>query len=481
MRVVRVSLGVLLTSVGLLLAFLAPPAAAQISPGSVVVLRLEGVVDDINADYISREVARASDANAAAVVIGIDTPGGLSSSMNQITEALLAATVPTVTYVAPQGARAASAGAFVLLAGSIAAMAPGTNTGASTPVGLDGGDLSTKISEDAAASIRSLAQTYGRNPELAASFVLEGRSVSAEEALEGDVIELIAPTRDALLREIDGRTVDLASGERVTLSTAGATVEERELGGFLGFLHGLFDPTLAFLFFWLGLALIVLELLIPGHVFSGTVGTVLLLISLFSFGVLPVRWFGVLLLIAAVVFFVIELNAPGLGLFGAAATVCTLLGGWFLYDRSGGAAVSPLVLIPTAALMAGFFGFVVTKVMRMRNLPPVQGPEAIVGKDGVVVGLGVDPRGGVVRVSAEEWKAVAPAGPLSPGARIRVTALDGLVLTVEPLEAGAPSPPTAPDEQTPADLSVAGDATATSKSTAKRTARRTAKRTGGTT
>jgi membrane-bound serine protease (ClpP class) len=194
----------------------------------------------------------------------------------------------------------------------------------------------------------------------------------------------------------------------------------------------LFNPTLAFLFFWLGLALIVLELLIPGHVFSGTVGTILLLISLFSFGVLPVRWVGVLLLIAAVVFFVLELNAPGLGIFGAAATICVLLGGWFLYDRAGGAEVSPLVLIPTALLMAGFFGFVVTKVMRMRDLPPVQGPEAIIGKDGVVVGLGVDPRGGVVRVAAEEWKAVAPAGPLSPGARIRVTALDGLVLTVEP-------------------------------------------------
>jgi len=149
--------------------------------------------------------------------------------------------------------------------------------------------------------------------------------------------------------------------------------------------------------------------------------------------VLPVRWIGILLLIAAAVLFVIELSAPGLGIFGAAATICLLLGGWFLYDRSAGVEVSPLVLVPTAVLMAGFFGFVVTKVMRMQDLPPVQGPEAIIGLDGVVVGTGVDPRGGVVRVAAEEWKAVAPAGPLSPGARIRVTALDGLVLTVEPL------------------------------------------------
>jgi membrane-bound serine protease (ClpP class) len=444
MRVVRVSLGVLLTSLGLI-ASLAPGAAAQTTEaGPIVVLRLDGVVDDINADYISREVARASDANAAAVLIEIDTPGGLSSSMNQITESLLGATVPTVTYVAPQGARAASAGAFILLSGSVAAMAPGTNTGASTPVGLDGGDLSTKIAEDAAASIRSLAETYGRDPELAASFVLEGRSVSAEEALEGDVIDLIATSRDALLREIDGRTVELASGATVTLATAGAAIEERPLGGFLGFLHGLFNPTLAFLFFWLGLALIVLELLIPGHVFSGTIGTIMLLIALFSFGVLPVRWIGIVLLIAAAVLFVIELSAPGLGIFGGAATVCLLLGGWFLYDRSAGVEVSPLVLVPTAALMAGFFGFVVAKVMRMRDLPPVQGPEAVVGRDGVVIGTGVDHRGGVVRVAAEEWKAVAPGGPISPGARVRVSALDGLVLTVEPLPAAAGSAVEAP-------------------------------------
>jgi len=429
MRVVRVTLGVLLLALGL-----APHAFAQTSgEGTIVVLRLDGPVDDINADYVSREVAGAVDGGAAAVLLEIDTPGGLGSSMNQITQTLLGSTVPTITYVTPQGSRAASAGAFILLSGSVAAMAPGTNTGASTPVGLDGGDLSTKIAEDAAASIRSIAETYDRDPDLAASFVLEGRSVSAEEALEGDVIDLVATSRDALLREIDGRTLELASGETVTLATAGASIDERPIGGFWGFIHGLLDPTLAFLFFWLGLALIVLELLIPGHVFSGTVGTIMLLLALFSFGVLPVRWIGILLLVAAAVLFVVELSAPGLGIFGAAATICLLLGGWFLYDRSAGVEVSPLVLVPTAVLMAGFFGFVVTKVMRMQDLPPVQGPDAIIGRDGVVVGTGVDPRGGVVRVAAEEWKAVAPAGPLSPGARIRVTALDGLVLTVEPL------------------------------------------------
>jgi len=443
MRVVRMALGALLVVLGV-----SSAAAQPADGGSVVVLRLDGVVDPLVADYVANGVQRAASDGAHAVLLEIDTPGGLSSSTREITDALLNARIPVITYVAPQGARPATAGAFVLLAAPVAAMAPGTNVGASTPVGLDGGDLSRKVEQDAAASIRSLAETYGRNAEIASEFVTDGRSISAQEALEGGVIDLVSQTRERLLQDLDGTTVTLGNGETVTLVTASATIEDRSMGGFMGFLHALLDPSLAFLFFWLGLALIVLELLIPGHVFSGTIGTILLLIALFSFGTLPVRWIGIGLLVAAAILFVIELSAPGLGVFGIAGTVALVLGGWFLYDRSGGVEVSPLVLVPTAALMAGFFGFVVAKVMRMRDQPPVQGPEAIVGRDGVVVGVGVDPRDGVVRVAAEEWKAVAPTGPLPPGTPIRVTALDGLVLTVEPLR---------PEHATAVDATVAGE------------------------
>ena len=408
----------------------AAAAAQAAAPPGVLALRLEGVVDGFVADYLSEGVADAEAEGRPAVLVEIDTPGGLGSAMDQITTTFLNATVPVICYVAPSGARAASAGAFILLSCPVAAMAPGTNVGVSTPIGLDGGDLSEKIRNDAAAKARSIAQRYGRDADTAATFVTQAASLSANEALDAGVIDLIANSREELLAALDGMTVMLGTGEDATLALGGP-VEERGIGGFVGFLHGLFDPSLAFLFFWLGLILLVLELIVPGHIFSGTVGAILLAISLWSFGVLPVRWVGLALLIASVVAFVIELKAPGLGVWGAVGTACLLLGGWFLYDRTGGVTVSPWVLLLTAALVATFFGFVVAKAMSLRRFPPAEGPQAIVGKDGLALASGVDARGGLVRVAAEEWRAISASGLIPAGARVRVTKLDGLVLTVE--------------------------------------------------
>ena len=200
----------------------------------------------------------------------------------------------------------------------------------------------------------------------------------------------------------------------------------------VGFLHDLFDPNLAFIFFWLGLALLVLELIVPGHVFSGTVGTIFLLIAIASFGFLPVRLIGIALLVASVVFFVVELKVPGLGIWSLAGIASLILGGLVLFDPAGGVRVSPFAIVPVAGFMALFFGFVVSKALAMRHLPAAQGPEAIVGREGVVLAGGLDPEG-VVRVAAEEWKATSPTGAIPEGARIRVVRLDGLVLTVEPV------------------------------------------------
>ncbi len=408
-------------------------AGAQDTTAPTVRLELNGTVDPLVADYLEGSIARAQEEGAGAVLIVIDTPGGLDSSMRQITESILNAQVPVITYVGPAGARAASAGAFILLSAPVAAMAPGTNVGAATPVGLSGGDLSDKIANDAAEYMRSIAQAYDRNADVAASFVTDAQSITAEDALAQDVIDLIAGTEEELLAAVDGSTVTLGTGATATIESSGAVVDE-PMGAFVGFLHGLFDPNIAFLFFWLGLALIVLELLVPGHIFSGTIGTILLIIALLSFGLLPVRWIGIALLVFAVVAFVIELNAPGLGIWGIAATIALVLGGWFLYDRSSGVAVSPWLLAGVAVVMALFFGVVVAKVLRMRDLPPVQGLGAIVGHDGLVIGSGVDERGGMVRVNAEEWGAVAPGGLIPGGREIRVTGLDGLVLTVEPVD-----------------------------------------------
>jgi membrane-bound serine protease (ClpP class) len=421
------------TAVGaaLVMLSLVSGARAQSAEGPVVRLSLEGVVDPFVADYLTREIRGARDATA--ILLVIDTPGGLDSSMREIIKAIKGSTVPVICYVGPQGARAASAGAFILLACHVAAMAPATNVGASTPVGLGGVTLAKKIEEDAAATIRGLAEDRGRNADLAETFVTESRSITAQEALDGNVIDLIAPTQRALLEQVDGTDLRLADETAVTLRTTGSSIEDRPMTPGVGFLHALFDPNLAFIFFWLGLALIVLELIVPGHVFSGTVGTILLLLSIVSFGLLPVRLVGIAFLVASIVFFVIELKVPGLGIWSIAGIVSLVLGGLFLFDPSGGVRVSPFAIVPVAAFMALFFGFVVAKALAMRHLPPAQGPGAVVGREGVVLGNGLDPDG-VVRVAAEEWRAMSAVGSIAPGTKIHVTKLDGLVLTVEPLE-----------------------------------------------
>jgi membrane-bound serine protease (ClpP class) len=407
-------------------------AGAQQAAPSVTAVRIDGVVDPFVADLVERTVQGAAQRGATAVLVEIDTPGGLDSSMREITQAILGADVPVVCWVGPPGARAASAGAFVLTSCPLAAMAPGTNVGAATPVGLSGAALSSKVENDAAAYIRTLAERNGRDADLAESFVREAASITAEAAADRGFVDVLAPSRAELLAAIDGMQVRVGTGDIVVVRTAGAVLDERELGSFVGFLHGLVDPNLAFILFWLGLVLVVIELLVPGHIFSGTVGTAMLIVSIVSFGLLPVRLLGVILLLASVVFFLLELKVPGLGVWSVLGLVALALGGWFLFDRAGGAGVSLATIVPIAIVVAGFFGFVVTKIIGMRALPPAQGPETILGREGVVLGAELGPEG-VVRVAAEEWKAVSRGGPIPGGTRIRVTAIDGLVLTVEPI------------------------------------------------
>jgi membrane-bound serine protease (ClpP class) len=421
--------GVAVAAIAAMAIGLGGQAHAQTGSPVIVTVALDGVVDPIMADHIRATIDRAAGDGAEAVLLTIDTPGGLGSSMDEIDEAILNSTVPVIGYVSPSGARAASAGAFILLSCPVAAMAPGTNVGASTPIGLSGGDLAHKVTNDAAAKIRGIAQTYGRNEDVAETFVTQAASITAEEALDENVIDLIATNTDDLLQQLDGETVKLGTGSTVTLQTAGATLEDAPLGGFLGFLHTLIDPNIAFIFFWLGLGLVILELIVPGHIFSGTIGTLMLIVAFVSFGVLPVRIIGIALLVLSVIAFVVELKVPGFGIWGSIAIVSLLLGGWFLYDRSGGAQVSPGVLIAVAAGAGLFFGLVVTKALAIRHQPPVQ-LRPIVGATGVALSP-ISASSGLVRVASEEWRAVAPGGPIDDGAPIHVTAIDGLVLTVE--------------------------------------------------
>jgi membrane-bound serine protease (ClpP class) len=441
-RIARVARLVLATA--FLVTGLAGLARAQPADDAPVVvhLSLDGVVDPFTADYVEGAIARAADDGAAAVLLTIDTPGGLGSSMRQIVQAILNAEVPVICYVSPAGARAASAGAFILLACPVAAMAPGTNVGAATPVGVSGAVLTAKVTEDAVASIRAIAEERGRNADLAESFVRDATSVSADTALEEDVIDLISPSVQDLLTRVDGTTVEVGGGRTVTLDTAGAEIVDRDMSPGAAFLHALFDPTLAFIFFWVGLLLVIFEVIVPHLGVAGILGGSMLVVSFASFGMLPVRLIGILLLIGSVVAFVLELKAPGVGVAAAIGAALLIAGGLFLYDGSvPDVHVTPWALVAMAALVTVFFTITVRAAMRLRHQPPVTGGiERLLGAAGTVVGEGLDPEG-VVRVAAEEWRAVGAGGARLPaGVRVRVMAIDGLQLTVEPVGDDETSP-----------------------------------------
>ncbi len=412
---------------------------------TVRVLRLTGVVDPFMAAYLERGIASSRRDGDAAVLLTIDTRGGLDSSMRRIVRAILASRVPVLCYTAPSGAQAASAGTFIMLACPVNAMAPATTIGAAHPAGVSGAIEQAKVTNDAAAFIRSLAERSGRNQDWAEQAVRSSVSISAEQAVERHVVDLVATSAGGLLDLVDGRTV-VAGDERVTLRTAGARLEPQTPGLGAALLHGLVDPNLAFVFFYLGLVLIVVEILHPGISVPAVVGTLLLVTSIVSFGLLPVQLGGLILLLASAVFFLAELKHPGLLLPTMGGVVCLVLGGLLLFDPSvPGARVSRWLLVLLPAALVAFFLVVVQAVLRSRRLPPATGVEHLVGEQGVALGA-LQPRG-EVRVDAERWSAESAGTPIAAGTPVRVLGRTGLRLVVEP----ASHPLTAePDAAAPA-------------------------------
>ncbi len=428
----------------LTVAALAPFAAAAPAHGAsgspvVVTMRLSGVVDPFEAGYIKSGIAAAQDEDAAAVLLTIDTPGGLDSSMRQITQAILNSTVPVICFVSPSGARAASAGTFIMYSCSVAAMAPGTNIGAAHPVGVSGAIELSKVTNDAVAYIQSLAEERDRNATWAADAVRNSVSISAEEALRIGVIDVISPDETSLLNTLNGRTAPVAHGRTVTLDTEGAVLQSRSLGLGFSILHGLFTPDLAFLFFYLGIGLIILELIHPG-ILAGVLGALFLVGSFVSFGELPFQLIGAVLLIASAVFFLLELKHPGIGVWSLAGTVTLVLGGLFLFNpHVPNARVSPWLIVVVAGGAVLFFGFALSALWRVRHLPPGMSTRNLVGAEGVVT-TALAPTG-VVQVASERWTAESTAGAVPPGARVRVVGTEGLRLRVEPIDA-LPATPT---------------------------------------
>jgi membrane-bound serine protease (ClpP class) len=429
-------------------------AGAQVvAPGQTVLsLELTGVVDPFMANYVKGGIDEAERDGNAAVLFTIDTPGGLDSSMRTITKAILASRVPVICYTAPSGARAASAGAFIMLSCPINAMAPGTNIGAAHPVGVSGAIELDKVTNDAAAYIRSLADQWGRNADWAEDAVRNSVSIPAEEAVKIDVADLLAANTQELLTAVDGRSLHLADGTDVTVHTAGAVLENRSMGLGAAILHGLIDPNLAFLFFYLGLIMIIIEVLHPGISVPGLLGALMLVAAFVSFGFLPVQLGGVVLLIVSAAFFLAELKHPGIGLPTVGGVITLIAGGLLLFNSAvPNARVSPWLLTGVALGIVAFFVVVVRVVVAARSIPKAAGIEGLVGQEGAAlddlapggrglgggegVGEGEGPEWGRGRVRAgkETWSAES-AGPYIPaGSTVRVVRVEGLRLIVEPV------------------------------------------------
>jgi membrane-bound serine protease (ClpP class) len=407
-------------------------APAQDSRPTIIEMQLDGVVDPFIAGYIADEIEAAGDRGADAVLLTIDTPGGLDSSMRTIVKAILNSRVPVICYVSPEGARAASAGTFILLSCSAAAMAPGTNVGAAHPVGISGAVASDKAENDAAAYIRSLAEERGRNADWAESAVRESVSISAEEAERINVIDIVSSDVETLLSALNGRQVGIADGDKVTLNTANAAVETSEPGLGTRILHTLLGPDFAFIFFYLGLGLIIIEFLHPGISLPGIFGGLALIASFASLGMLPFEIIGAALLLASVVFLVLELQDPGPGVFTLGAIVTLVSGGLLLFDPAiPSARVSIWTIVPVAGLLLLFLVTIVPAAQRVRRMPRPADSSRLLGQTGVVTET-LDPEG-VVLLASESWTASSNAGTVPRDARVRVTGVDGLKLKVEPL------------------------------------------------
>ncbi|MBC7234463.1 MAG: nodulation protein NfeD [Chloroflexi bacterium] len=425
----------------LLLGLLAgPPSVAQTSH-VVVVIEVDGVINPLTAEYLQRALRRAEATEAAALIVMLDTPGGLESAMRDMVQQILEAPLPVVVYVYPQGARATSAGMFITLAGHVAAMAPATHIGAAHPVPL-GGQLdevtAEKLASDAAALIRGVAAARGRNVEWAEKAVRENLSLTAEEALQEKVTDLVADDLQELLLRIDGRRVTTVRGE-ITLHTSGANIERMGMNFIERLMHLISDPNIAYLLLSAGALFLLAELSDPGLGVGAVGSAICFILAFLALGSLPVNWAGAALLAAGVVLFVVALLTDADAVVTILALVPFILGSLLLFSpftpRSPAMPdlrVSPWLIAGSSLALAAFSFVVLRAIVKAARMPPRSGAERLLGMRGVAL-TDVAPTG-QVRVDLQDWSAVAKDDWVKAGQPVRVVGVVGVRLEVEPIE-----------------------------------------------
>ncbi len=411
---------------------LAGEARAQ-EPPRVLAIEFANDVNPVTAGFVTGAIERAEDDGYDAIVILLDTPGGLADSMREIYQRMLESPLPVIVYVSPEGARAASAGVWIGQAGDILAMAPQTNIGSSTPISVGGediqDDLKKKVVNDAAKSLRALAEEHGRNVDWVEKAVREAANLSSREALEENVIDLIAPNLDTLLAEVDGTTTK--GTKEIVLRTAGADVTVVEMSLWKRVLDTIIDPNIVILLMSLGVLAITVELFNPGLIFPAAFGAISLIIGLFGLNVLPFSWAGILLVVVALGFFVAEAFVASGGALALAGAVSFIFGAIMLFDPAGDLyQVSLPVAIAIAAVVAAFVAFAVAKALRARRARPLTGGDELAGASGVAREA-LAPEG-IVFVHGELWRARSATGDTIPaGSTVLVERLaEGLVLEV---------------------------------------------------
>ena len=416
----------------LLIAAAAGPAFAAGS--EVVIIRVSDAISPATADFVHQGIKSAEKEQAALVVIELDTPGGLADSMRTIVQDILGSSVPVAVYVSPSGARAASAGVMITMAADIAAMAPGTNIGAAHPVGAGGqeidGKMSEKVVNDMVAHAKSVAERRGRNAQWVERAIRESISATETEALNERVIDLVAADIDDLLRRINGREV--TGKGRLELDAPRKTYVEETLRTRV--LKTISNPNIAYILLMIGLAGLYFEFSHPGAIFPGVVGGICLVLAFFAMQTLPINYAGILLIALAIIFFIMEMKIASYGLLSVAGMVSLLLGSLMLFSGEGPESrVSWTVFVPTLLVVGGFFVAIAFLVMRAQVARPASGASGMVGKIALVK-TPLTPRGKVA-VHGELWNAVASV-PVDAGASVRIVKATGLLLEVEPLDAG---------------------------------------------